>query len=151
MVNTYTVLKSIHVVGAVMWVGSGFLLNVAITLAFTTDDRDSRLRSLKLAEFVGPKLLTPISIVVIGMGVWLAAKYDYFDLLWVRLGLASFVITFLVGIAFLGPQSAKMVEMIEGGSPDQEVMAKYRVVSTVARLDSLMLLAIVVIMVIKPT
>lgn len=150
MVNTLTVLKSIHVLAATLWIGGNFVINVLFTLAFGRGDRDQQLFLMRSTEFIGQRLFTPLALIVVGMGIWLTAKYYDFGEYWISYGLGAFVVSFVAGFFFLGPRSGALAAKLEEGADEATIARMARPVMTVARLDLLLLSSIVVMMVIRP-
>jgi uncharacterized membrane protein len=150
MVNTLTVLKSIHVVGAVLWIGGGFILNVIVTMAFRSRDAAKQLFAVSTAAFIGQRIFTPLSLIVIGTGIWLTAKYFDFGEYWISYALAAFIVSFSTGFFYLGPRSGAIAAELEAGADQERIGAISRTWTIVARLDLLLLLSIVVMMVIRP-
>lgn len=148
MVNTLNVLVSIHVLAAVFWVGGGFLLNVAMLLAARSGDPASRLAAMRLAHFVGPRLFLPLALIVLGTGIWLTEKYYDWDLLWIVLGVVGLVTAISIALLYLSPRAARAVAAMEQSVPPPPGR---NWVPIVGRLNLLLVSAVVVIMVIKPT
>jgi len=148
MVNTLTVLLSIHVLAAVFWVGGGFLLNVAMLLAARSGDPASRLAAMRLAQFVGPRVFLPLALIVLGTGIWMTEKYFEWDQLWIVLGLVGLVTAISIALLYLSPRAGRAVLAMEQGVPPPPGR---NWVPIVGRLNLVLVSAVVVIMVIKPT
>ena len=148
MLNTLTTLLSIHVLAAVFWVGGGFLLNVAMLLAARSGDPASRLAAMRLAHVVGPWLFLPLSLIVLGTGVWMTEKYYEWDQLWIVLGLIGTVTAISIALLYLSPRAGHAVAGMEQGVPPPPGR---NWVPVVGRLNLLLVSAVVVVMVIKPT
>jgi uncharacterized membrane protein len=150
----FDVLKSAHVLLAALWVGSGFALNVATNLAFASRDPVRESMALQLAETIGQRLLTPISLGAAAAGVWLVLRYDNvydFGDFWVSYGLGFFVLTSITGAGFLGPTAGKMARQITEGADQEAVLRTARPFRLVAAIDLLLLSSVIVVMVVKPT
>jgi hypothetical protein len=148
VVNTLTVLKSIHVLGATFWVGGGFMLNVAMTLIGRRGEPASMLTVMRVAHFAGSRLFGPLGLIVLVTGGWMTEKYFDWGDVWIVLGLIGLVTAMTVGVAYLGPRSGRAIEALEAGTPPPPGR---NWVPIVARLNLLLLSTIVVLMVIKPT
>ena len=148
MVNTLTVLLSIHVLAAVFWVGGGFLLNVAMLLAARSGDPASRLAAMRLAHFVGPRVFLPLALIVLGSGIWMTEKYFDWEQLWIILGLIGLVTAISIALLYLSPRAGRAVVAMEQGIPPPPGR---NWVPIVGRLNLLLVSAVVVIMVIRPT
>jgi hypothetical protein len=150
MVNELTILTSIHVLASVFWVGGAFALNVAMALAGSQPDPAPRLAAFRFANFLGLKVFLPLALIVLVTGIWLTADYYEFGHLWIVLGLIGLVTAVTIGVGYLGPKAGQAVEAIEGGAgPPPPGTRNW--VPIVGRLNLLLVSALVVIMVIKPT
>jgi uncharacterized membrane protein len=151
MVTTYTVLKTIHVLASVVWVGGGMVL-VGLALRARRAREGARLATIvKELTFVGPRVFAPAGLILVGTGIWMAADGDLPYDLWVILGLVGWGATFVTGNFFLGPQSKKLDEALDARGPDDpEAAALMSRILTVARVDILILTLVVADMVIKP-
>jgi uncharacterized membrane protein len=150
MVNTLTVLKTIHVLAATVWVGGGTLLNVGMALAGHSGNPAQRLEIMRLAAFAGNKVFMPMSAILLGTGIWMTAEYYDFGDLWITLGLIGIAITSLIPILYLSPRAKAAVNAMESGAgPPPPGQRNW--VPVVARLNLLLLVVIVALMVIRPT
>lgn len=150
MVDELTILKSFHVLAAVFWVGGAFVLNVAMALAAHQAEPTARVMAFKLAGFLTYKIFVPLAAVVLASGIWLTAEYFDFGYLWVTLGLIGLITAVIVGVGYLAPRARDAVAAIESGAgPPPPGTRNW--VPIVGRLNLLLLTAVVVIMVIKPT
>jgi uncharacterized membrane protein len=148
VVNTLNVLLSIHILAAVFWVGGGFLLNLAMLLAARSGDPASRLAAMRLAHFVGPRVFLPLAAIVLGSGAWMTEKYFDWEQLWIVLGLIGLVTAISVALLYLTPRAGRAVAAMEQGIPPPPGR---NWVPIVGRLNLLLVSAVVVVMVIKPT
>lgn len=60
-----------HILGAIVWVGAVILTNVMMGRASRAHDRATVLRLSRELEWVGPRLIGPSALAVIGLGIWL--------------------------------------------------------------------------------
>ncbi len=95
----YDWLRFLHVLAAMVWVGGGVML--AVTAARVLRDRDPAAvgRFTGSLRVLGPRVLAPATVAVLGLGIGLVVESDAWDFgqLWVQLGLGLFVAAFLVG------------------------------------------------------
>jgi uncharacterized membrane protein len=148
MVNELTVLKSIHILAAALWVGGGFAVNVAMFLAPRSGDPANMLAALRLAKVLGQYVFLPLSVIVLAAGVWLTEKYYAWDELWISFGLLGLFVASAVGALYLAPKAAAGIAAIERGDPPPQGR---NWVPIVARLNLLLISAVLVLMVIRPT
>ena len=150
MVNELTILTSVHVLAAVFWVGGGFVLNVAMALAAGQPEPGPRLNAMRLANILTVKVFLPLALVVLASGIWLTADYYDFADLWITLGLIGLITALSVGLFYMRPRANRAIAAIESGAgPPPPGTRNW--VPIVGRLNLLLLSAVVVIMVIKPS
>jgi uncharacterized membrane protein len=154
MVNTYTVLKTIHILAITAWVGGGALLVMLLARARRASDTPTLLTLVRQVQFVGPRVFAPSSLIALITGIWMIQNgYLYGDYdLWVILGLVGWAATFVTGNFFLRPAGEKLgAALAERGPEDPEVHGYVGRILNVARVDQLVLALVIVDMVIKPT
>ena len=103
--TTYQWYLAVHILAAVLWVGGAFTIQV---LAIRASRPNAALQIGSLGgeiEWVGTRLFIPSSLVLVIMGFLLIHEgnwdYKFFNVF----ALALWIATFVVGSAFLGPQS----------------------------------------------
>jgi uncharacterized membrane protein len=64
----YEWFKSGHVLAAAIWVGGGVLMNILAVLTQRADDPVRMVQFAKQAEWVGMRVFTPMSLIVLGLG-----------------------------------------------------------------------------------
>ena len=152
LVTTYEAYKAVHVLAAVIWVGGAFMIQVFAIRVLGSKDADD-----------WPAL--PPTPRGWGRGCWCRhrffcwcsecsppakANFD-FGALWITLGLAVFLISFVTGAVFLGPESGRISKLVAArGAADAEVGMRIRRVLLISRIELVLLLLIVVDMVVKP-
>jgi hypothetical protein len=148
MVNELTVLTSIHVLAAAIWVGGGYVLSVAMAMAGRSGAPATMLNAMRLSHFVGTRIFVPMTLVVLATGAWLAEEYFDWGLLWIQLGLIGLAGALAVGVFYLTPRASRAIAGLEAGSPPPPGR---NWVPIVARLNLLLISTVLVLMVIKPT
>jgi uncharacterized membrane protein len=149
--SLHELLKFVHVVAAAVWVGGAVMLRVQGSRALAAD----RARAAQLAtegEQLGMRVLMPASILLLVAGLLTAFEGGYgLEPLWVKLGLAIYVVSAVVGARFLGPLNKQAGELnAERGPDDPELAARLRRISTIGWIDLGLLVAAVFVMVVKP-
>jgi uncharacterized membrane protein len=148
MVDEYTIVKSIHVLAAALWVGTGFAVNIAMALGARSGEPATMLVAMRFAKFLGKFVFPWLSLITLVFGIWLVESFYDWDLLWVQLGMAGLVVSTAVGIFYLGPKSEAGIAGLESGTPPPPGR---NWVPIVARLNLLLVAAVLVVMVIRPT
>jgi uncharacterized membrane protein len=142
---------TIHVLAAVIWVGGSVL---ALTLGYYLRGRDinTRVEYTRWTEWLGPRLFAPMSIAVIVAGHLLVNEIGYdFDQTWLTLGFIGWGISFIFGVAFYPREGKRRETLIEQHGVSHELVAKsVNRVLTVATVDTLVVVLVVIDMTTKP-
>jgi uncharacterized membrane protein len=150
--NWYLVFESIHVLAAIIWLGGGTAITLLAWRALRSKDNAQLLMLGRQAEWLGTRIFTPSSLVVLAMGIVLMHKggfgYDHF---WTLFGVIGWTVSFVIGAAFLGPQGGRLAKLVETRGPDDPaVVTRLNRVISVARTDAVLVLLIAIDMVAKP-
>ena len=142
---------TIHVLAAVIWVGGSVL---ALTLGYYLRSRDinTRVEYTRWTEWLGPRLFAPMSIAVIVAGHLLVNEIGYdFNQTWLHIGQVGWLISFIFGVAFYPREGNKRERLIEQhGIEHESVAASINRVLTVATVDTLIVVLVVIDMTTKP-
>jgi len=148
----YFVFKTIHVLAAIIWLGGGAIITVLAWRAQRARDTPQLLQIGKQAEWLSTRVFVPASLTVVVMGVILMHKAGFgYDHFWTLFGVIAWAVSFVVGAAFLGPQTGKLAKLMETRGPDDPaVAARLDVIINVARADVVLVLLVAADMVAKP-
>jgi uncharacterized membrane protein len=100
--SLYEWLLFLHVVAAMVWVGGTALTSVLATIVARRQDRRAVEQFVSNLSTVGPLVMAPATLGVVGFGIWLVLDSDAWDFgqTWVWLALVLFAGAFVVGAAF---------------------------------------------------
>ncbi len=144
------VLLFVHILGAAVWVGGSIMLGFISSRVERTGDVQFRAKFAKSAGVVGPVIgVSALAVLASGVGIVLDSETIELSQTWVWLGLALFVLSAIVGGAYFGPASNKIVKALEAGQTE-EADRRAKTFNMVSRLDLLLLLVIFGVMVFKP-
>jgi uncharacterized membrane protein len=90
-----------HIIAAMVWVGGSMVLAAFATLVLR-GGQDDVARFVGSLRVVGPIVLAPAPVLVIGLGIWLvgeSASWD-FGQTWIQIAFGLFLLAFLYGAAF---------------------------------------------------
>jgi len=95
----YDWLLYLHVLAAMVWVGGGVILTVFVARVLRDPDPGAVGRFTGSLRVIGPLVLAPATVAVLGLGLGLVVDTDAWDFrqLWVQLGLGLFVAAFPIG------------------------------------------------------
>jgi uncharacterized membrane protein len=149
----YTFFKSIHVVTAVIWIGGATIVQAYAFRILRTGDGKRQADFAKDTEIVGMRVFTPASALLFLAAIGLMVNGNWsWGQNWTVLGLIAFALSFVIGAGFLGPESGRIAAVIEKEGPNSaEVQARIRRILMVSRAELVVLLAVIVNMVVKPT
>jgi uncharacterized membrane protein len=99
--SLYNWLLLLHILAAMVWVGGAVMLGAQATRVVLAKDTDEVGRFLRSLRVIGPVVLAPATVAVLGLGIWLvlnSAAWD-FKQEWVQIALGLFAAAFLIGAA----------------------------------------------------
>ena len=149
--DKYELLKTIHVLAAVIWVGGGVFGQLLAYRIRKTNDT-GRLAALgKDSEWIGTHVFLPASLLLLGMGIWMTIDAWAFEDTWIIIGIAGMLFSVFTGMLFLGPESKRLAVLLEDPTTQESVIAQ-RIdrLLLASRIELAVLLLVVVDMVIKP-
>jgi len=150
VVSTYTVLLAVHLLAAVVWVGSNVALDLQAARALATDDPARTSGFLSDAAFLGGRVFAPAAGILLLAGFGLMVEVDYDFDFWIIFALAVWLLSFFLGIFYFGPESSKLSEMVVADAPPPEVGARLTRLAKISRVETILLLLVVIDMAIKP-
>ena len=150
MMDWYSLVKLLHVTAALLWVGGGFALTVLAVRSDMAGDVDGTLGAMKAVGVLGNRLFMPASLVTLLFGLVMCWFWVGFSELWVIIGLAGYMATFLVGSLIFKPTADRMGEIIARDGVTPAVLVEGRRILKVARFDYTVMLIVVADMVLKP-
>ena len=142
MTSLERVLLFVHVTAVVIWIGGGHLAQLLAVRAIRSGDA-TRMAGVALdIEWVGKRVLVPTAALTLLSGAWLVSSVGYdWGSSWVSVGLGVWLLSFLAGAFFLGPESGRIGKAIEAQGPESpEVGQRIRRILMVARVELVLLL-----------
>jgi uncharacterized membrane protein len=140
--SRYEFLLFAHVVGVIVWLGTG----AAFALIAIFGDRELMQRLGPLGAKLGPRVFAPAALGTLLFGILLVLDGDWtFDPLWIKLGFAAFLTSFLINVAVRAPITRRMAR----GTLDPRKAGRW--LSQLARVELTVLFLAVADMVAKPT
>lgn len=141
-----------HVAGAISWVGGDTFVQLLGTRTIKRGSGAEVQTFVESIVFLTPRWFIPVGIWTVAFGIAAAIEASYsFGDFWITAGLTMFVISFLIGIAYLGPQSERIEKLGESDGPDSSVYKEnVSKLLFASRIELALLWVTVFVMVIKP-
>ncbi len=99
----------LHIAMAVIWVGGAFFLQILALRVMGTRDEARMAAFAGDAEVLGMRIFAPSSVLLLLAGVGLVLNGDWsWREPFIGIGLAVWLISFLAGVAYLGPSSGRI-------------------------------------------
>lgn len=146
----YLILKFLHVLAAVIWIGGAFIMVVLGVRADRAADEKALVDVVRQVAWAAERIYVPASISTLVLGLLLAGFASLWGNLWVILGLLGVAATVGLGILVLTPLAKKVEAGFAAGGASPGVVATSREILTIARFDVVLLFTVVADMVLKP-
>jgi putative copper export protein len=140
----YELLLAVHLVAAVVWVGG----SVALTILSTRFAPADRATVGPHFSWYGGVVMTAAAFVLLLAGIGLVIEVDGYEFgdLWIALAIAGWISSAIVGAGFLGPLGKKL----QAAQSAEEAESAWSRLMTMQRLDTLIVVLVVVDMAVKP-
>jgi uncharacterized membrane protein len=148
--DLYSILKLLHVIAALAWVGGGLTMLAQAIFAVRDKGEAETIRSIEAQGALAKRWFIPASLLTVIFGVALAFVGGLWDQLWIILGLIGFAATFITGIAVFEPTAKSMNVLMSEGREDEAVMLGRRMLR-IAKFDYTVMMLVIADMVLKPT
>src|SRR5215217_1562531 len=117
----YDYLLLLHILAGMVWVGGGVLLAALASRALRDPDPGAVARFIGNLRVIGPLVLAPATVAVVGFGVWLvldSAAWG-FGQFWIQLALALFAAAFLVDAVHQSRAAIKAERAVDDGDHEE--------------------------------
>ena len=147
----YEVLVYIHIVCAILWVGSAALFQVLGMRAARASDPTIAPWLGRTMEWIGMRVSLPASIILFVAGVIMVAQRWSFGQAWISISMGLWILSALAGSLYLGPRTKKLSQLVEAEGPSSPAALTIMTrLNLVARLELLSFAVIIALMVWKP-
>jgi uncharacterized membrane protein len=148
----YELVKYVHILCAVVWVGGAFYAQLlAIQVARSSDPADLPKLGRHI-ELIGTRVFLPASILLFVAGVIMTTQRWAFQQTWISIAIVLWLFSALVGSLYLGPRSKRVAQLFEAEGPlsaaGRSLLGRLFLVS---RLELVSFLVIIALMVAKPS
>jgi uncharacterized membrane protein len=151
--DAYKWLLAFHILLAVVWVGSDVAIQIFVMRARRAGPERIAYFATEI-EWYGTRVLVPTSLTLVVLGfILLHESSGAFDLGqgWVTFGFVVWLLSFIAGAAYLGPESGRLSKMVEERGPeDAEYQRRLSRIFLVSRIELVLLILVVLDMTVKP-
>ncbi|CDX45599.1 DUF2269 family protein [Mesorhizobium sp. WSM4935] len=147
----YSIVKFLHVLSAILWVGGGFVLFLLGVLAERAGSIEDKLQAMRASGELGGRFFAPMSMLTLVFGLVMCGFWVGFTELWIVIGLVGYATTFSIGMLVFKPTGERIGAMIAKDGVTPAVLSIGQRMMRWARLDYAVMLVIIADMVLKPT
>jgi uncharacterized membrane protein len=151
IMDWYSIVKFLHVISAILWVGGGFVLFLLGVLAERAGNIEDKLQAMRASGQLGGRFFAPMSMLTLIFGLIMCWFWVGFSDLWILIGLTGYATTFSIGMLIFKPTGERMGAMIAKEGVTPAVLAIGERMMSAARFDYAVMLVIIADMVLKPT
>jgi uncharacterized membrane protein len=151
--NAYNVLKFIHVLSVIAWIGGVACLSVLVWRVRRERNRAILAGLLRHATVYGQMVAGPASGLVLLSGIAMVGMADIgFYTFWVLWGFAGIVLHFVFGAVFIRKRTMELAQLASAeGTSDQSIAEAGSKLWTVQLIYVAIMVSVVAAMVLKPT
>jgi uncharacterized membrane protein len=95
----YDWLLLLHILAAMFWLGGLTVIGAFAVRILRTREPGATAGFLGSLRVLGPLVLAPAPVILLGMGIWMVAKQWDFGQTWVTIAFALFAVAFVIGAA----------------------------------------------------
>jgi uncharacterized membrane protein len=148
----YELVKYVHVLCAVTWVGGAIYAQLLAMRVTATGDPGDLPKLGRNIEWIGTRVFLPASILLFVAGVILTIQRWAFVQLWISIAIVFWLTSALLGSLYLGPSSKKVAGLFEVEGPSSPAaIALLKRLLLLSRLELGLFVVTIALMVFKPT
>src|SRR5688572_28494646 len=112
----YELLLMLHVFAAIIWLGAGFVFTVMVALARREGDAQREASYHADIDRLATTLFIPAAMAtfIFGLATAIEGNWD-FGQAWIIIGIAGWLLSFLIGILYFKPESERIAALGEQG------------------------------------
>lgn len=149
----YELLLILHVFAAIIWLGAGFIFTVMLMFARREHDKEREASYHADIDRLATTVFIPaaMSTFIFGLATAIEGNWD-FGQAWIIIGIAGWLLSFLIGILYFKPESERISALAEQGEAGMaEAMTRSARMTAVDNFELTTLFVVAASMVLKPT
>jgi uncharacterized membrane protein len=95
----YDWLLLLHILAAMFWLGGITVVGAFAVRILRTREPGATAGFLGSLRVIGPLVLAPAPVILLGMGIWMVAEQWDFGQTWITIAFALFAVAFVIGAA----------------------------------------------------
>ena len=146
----YELLLFVHILSAIVWVGGAMFSEALVAMSRRKGERKYVATWTAVAD-AGARVYPVATVLLIGTAIAMVVQRWSFGTMWIDVALGLFFVTFVLGIAYFSPRGKRISQAFDAGEEVSSLVGRIRTVRTIQRIDLLVLTAILILMVYKPS
>ena len=150
--STYEFLLVGHLLAAMTWLGGDLMIQM-FYLRARGNGPAAVAQFAKDVDWIGLRIINTAALLVVIFGVLLVIEVDAYEFsqFWISAALGMFLLSFITGAGFLGPESGRIARLSdELGAEHPDVQRRIGRILVISRIEFILLVLIVLDMVLKP-
>ena len=150
--STYEFLLFGHLLAAMTWLGGDLMIQM-FYLRARGNGPAAVAQFAKDVDWIGLRIINTAALLVVIFGVLLVIEVDAYEFsqFWISAALGMFLLSFITGAGFLGPESGRIARLSdELGAEHPDVQRRIGRILVISRIEFILLVLIVLDMVLKP-
>jgi uncharacterized membrane protein len=147
----YQLFVYVHIICAVIWVGGALYAQLLAFRVARSPDPSELPHLARHIEFIGARVFSPAALLLFVSGAAMTLQAWSFGQTWIAVSVVLWVLSAVVGAAYLGPRVKRAAELFEAEGPTsktgRELIDRLFVVS---RLELIGFAVIIALMTFKP-
>src|SRR5262245_59642871 len=116
----YQLLLFVHIVCAVIWVGGAAYAQVLAMQVRRSPDPSDLPKLARNIDYIGNRVFAPAAVLLFLAGVGMTMQAWGFGQLWVAVSVVLWVLSVVLGAAYLGPRVKRAAELFETEGPTSQ-------------------------------
>lgn len=150
VLGSYEWMLFVHLLAAAAWLGGLLYSNVMMFVISRSGDPGVILDSALRVGKVNRLFLPPAGLVTVGAGAYLAGDRWEFSQEWVMIALVLALLVIATAIFFFVPELKTIEQIVATDGPGPAIAARLRRIGMLARVVTLVLIVVLLLMVWKP-